>query len=219
MYEFIEGLIAPIVCWIINVISSLGYSGIVVLMTIESACIPLPSEIIMPFSGYLVHTGRFNLHLASISGAVGCAIGSVIAYVVGYFGGRPLIERYGRYILIRKHEMDRADRFFERFGSIAVFIARLLPIVRTFISLPAGISRMPFAKFLLYSFVGSIPWCYALVYAGRVLGENWLSIREILHDFDILIAILIVIGIVLFIIYRLRTRGRGDVQKNIPTSI
>ncbi|MGQ9705908.1 MAG: DedA family protein [bacterium] len=213
MYEFFEKLIAPIVKWILNVISSLGYSGIVILMTIESACVPLPSEIIMPFSGYLAFTGRFNIHLASIAGAVGCAVGSTLSYISGYYGGRPLIERYGRFILISKHELDRADMFFIRFGSSAVFIARLLPIIRTFISLPAGISKMPFTRFIVYSFIGSIPWCYALAYTGKILGENWLIIKNYIHKFDILIAIFIVALIVLFIIYKIKSRiKREDIE-------
>jgi len=214
MYEFFEGLIAPIANWIINLISSWGYSGILVLMTIESACVPLPSEIIMPFSGYLVSTGRFNLHLASITGALGCAIGSTISYFAGYYGGRPLILKYGKYILISKHELDRADRFFTRFGSSAVFIARLLPIVRTFISLPAGISKMPFGRFIIYSFIGSLPWCYALVYAGKILGENWLIIKNYIRKFDILIAIFIIALIALFIIYKIKARVGRDMMKS-----
>ena len=214
MYEFFEGIIAPIANWIINLISSWGYSGILVLMTIESACVPLPSEIIMPFSGYLVSTGRFNLHLASITGALGCAIGSIISYFAGYYGGRPLILKYGKYILISKHELDRADRFFTRFGSSAVFIARLLPIVRTFISLPAGISKMPFGRFIIYSFIGSLPWCYALVYAGKILGENWLIIKNYIRKFDILIAIFIIALIALFIIYKIKARVGRDMMKS-----
>jgi len=213
MYDFFEGIITPIIKWILNVISSWGYSGIAVLMTIESACIPLPSEIIMPFSGYLAFTGRFNIHFASIAGAIGCAVGSAISYIAGYYGGRPLIERYGKYILISKHELDRADRFFKRFGSSAVFIARLLPIVRTFISLPAGISKMPFGRFIVYSFVGSLPWCYALAYAGKILGENWLIIKNYIHKFDILIAIFIIALIVLFITYKVRSAFKRENAK------
>ena len=153
----------------------MSYAGIALLMAIESACIPLPSELIMPFSGYLVSTGDFNIHSASIAGAVGCAIGSAVAYWVGVWGGRPFLERYGRYVLIRRKDLDMADRFFERWGMWAVFISRLLPVIRTFISCSAGISRMPFVPFLILSFVGSVPWCYLLTYgkaAWRELAEH-----------------------------------------------
>src|SRR5256885_3533692 len=140
--------------FIISVISAGGYLGIVALMAIESACIPLPSEIIMPFSGYLVYTGRFKLLWVALAGALGCNLGSAIAYAVGYYGGRPLVEKYGAYLLISRHELDWADRFFARYGSITVFINRLLPVGRTFIALPAGIARMPQARFPLSTFLG-----------------------------------------------------------------
>src|SRR6185436_6162372 len=129
------------------VIGWLGYPGIVVLMAIESACIPLPSEVIMPLAGYLVTQGKFNLYWAATAGAIGCNVGSVIAYEIGYYGGRPLVEKYGSYILMSQHDVDTADRFFKRFGGAAIFLARLLPVIRTFIALPAGIARMPRVPF------------------------------------------------------------------------
>ena len=188
LFSFVEAILAPVVGWTINLISSLSYFGVILAMAIESACIPLPSEIIMPFSGYLVSTGTFNFHLVSWAGALGNLLGSLLAYYVGYYGGRPFILRFGKYILIRKEELARADRFFERWGSWAVFICRMLPIVRTFISLPAGISRMRIVPFILLTFFGSLPWCYLLTYIGRVMGENWEDIRGYFHRFDLVIA-------------------------------
>jgi len=181
---------------IIAAISSLGYLGIVALMAIESACIPLPSEVIMPFSGFLVWEGQFNLWLTGLAGAAGCVVGSTAAYWVGYWGGRPLVRRYRRYILISSRDLTRADHWFERYGDSTVFFSRLLPVVRTFISLPAGIARMPFGRFCLYTFLGSFPWCLGLSYLGYRLGKHWQTLRTYFHDLDvvILIAIAAVIG-------------------------
>src|SRR5512138_908607 len=146
-------VVSGFVIWIID---GLGYTGIAVAMAIESACVPLPSEVIMPFSGYLVSQGRFRLWAVALAGAVGCTIGSAVAYWVGARGGRRFILRYGRYVLISPHDVERADRWFERYGMAATFISRLLPVIRTFISLPAGIARVPFARFLCYAFLGSL---------------------------------------------------------------
>ena len=191
----IEAVLQPTIEWVIAVIAAMGYTGVVFLMAIESACIPLPSEVIMPFSGYLVSTGHFNIHLASLAGALGCAVGSAVAYWVGAWGGRPFLEKYGRYALIQQRDLEMADRFFQRWGMWAVFISRLLPIIRTFISLPAGISRMRFTPFILLSFVGSVSWCYLLVYVGKVLGENWSRIRNYFHGADILIGLVLAVMI------------------------
>ena len=139
--EFLSGII-------VATISLLGYSGIVLLMAIESACIPLPSEIIMPFSGYLVSTGQMNLWLVGLAGAVGCVVGSLVAYWVGSKGGRPLIEKYGRYVLVSPHDLDLADRWFANYGEIIVFVSRLLPAIRTFIAFPAGVARMNLKRFI-----------------------------------------------------------------------
>src|SRR5579885_1270396 len=143
----LDRIIAPVAAFIVATISSLGYGGIVLLMAIESACIPLPSEVIMPFSGYLVSTGRFNLWGVAVAGALGCNIGSIAAYFIGAKGGRPLAERYGHYVFVTRHDLEMADRWFVRYGDWAVFFARLLPVVRTFIALPAGIARMNFLRF------------------------------------------------------------------------
>src|SRR5271165_1446025 len=142
--------------WIVSVISAGGYGGVMLLMAIESACIPLPSEIIMPFSGYLVYTGRFSLLAVATWGAIGCNLGSVLAYEIGYYGGRPLALRYGHYIFVTQHELNTADRFFVRWGSLAVLIARLLPVIRTFLALPAGIARMPRLRLHVYRIVAVV---------------------------------------------------------------
>jgi membrane protein DedA with SNARE-associated domain len=198
----LDTIIAPIASFIVATISSMGYGGIVILMAIESACIPLPSEIIMPFSGYLVSTGRFDLVMVATAGALGCNLGSTLAYAVGYYGGRPLVEKWGAYILVSRRDLALVDRFFTRYGSITVFISRLLPVVRTFIALPAGIARMPQLKFQIYTFVGSWPWCFGLAYVGVKLGERWESdptLREFLHRFDAVIIGIIVIGVVWYV--------------------
>ena len=195
--------------FIISVISSTGYVGIVLLMAIESACIPLPSEVIMPFSGYLVSVGRFKLAWVAVAGALGCNLGSFVAYYVGSLGGRPLVEKYGRYVLITRHDLALADRFFARYGDWAVFIARLLPVIRTFIALPAGIARMNVLRFHLYTFLGSLLWCWVLAYAGLKLGERWTTLREYFHRFDTVIGILIVLGAVWFIHNRWKNRLRA----------
>jgi membrane protein DedA with SNARE-associated domain len=198
----LDSIIAPLATLIIATISSIGYLGIVILMAIESACIPLPSEIIMPFSGYLVSTGRFNLLLVATAGALGCNVGSTIAYMVGYYGGRPLVEKWGAYVLVSRQDLAWVDGFFGRFGSITVFVSRLLPVVRTFIALPAGIARMPQAKFQLYTFLGSWPWCYALAYVGLKLGEHWNSdpeLRAFMHRFDAAIVAVIVLGVIWYV--------------------
>ncbi|HEV2492090.1 MAG TPA: DedA family protein [Terriglobia bacterium] len=192
--------------FVITVISHGGYPGIVLLMGIESACIPLPSEIIMPFSGYLVHTGRFKLIWVALAGALGCNVGSLVAYYVGALGGRPLAERYGRFVLVTRHDLELADRWFARYGDWAVFFARLLPVVRTFIALPAGIARMNFLRFNLYTFLGSLPWCLALAYAGVKLGERWTILRQYFHRFDTVIIVLILAGAVWFIHNRWKNR-------------
>lgn len=177
---------------IVAVISTLGYSGIVLLMAIESACIPLPSEIIMPFSGYLVSTGQMNLWVVAFAGAVGCVLGSLVAYWVGMKGGRPLIEKYGRYVLVSRHDLDMADRWFEKRGEIIVFVSRMLPAIRTFIAFPAGVARMNLKRFVIYTFAGSFPWCLGLAYVGQKLGEKWNrddTLKTWFHRFDFLIGI------------------------------
>ncbi|KDB05308.1 alkaline phosphatase [Defluviimonas sp. 20V17] len=196
--------------FITGVISTLGYGGIALLMAIESACVPLPSEIIMPFSGYLVSTGRFSLLMVATVGAIGCNIGSTLAYLVGAYGGRPLVDRWGRYVLLSPADLDRAERYFARYGSVTVFVGRLLPVVRTFISLPAGIARMPFARFQIYTFLGSWPWCFALAYVGLKLGEAWNrspALRRAMHALDGVVLIALLAGAIWY--GRHLWKGRG----------
>jgi membrane protein DedA with SNARE-associated domain len=178
--------------WIVSTISALGYPGVFALMAIESACIPLPSEIIMPFSGYLIYTGRFGLWGVSIAGALGCVAGSLVAYWVGMYGGRPVIEKYGRYVLISLHDLDMADRWFATRGELIVFASRLLPVIRTFIAFPAGVARMNLPRFILYTFLGSLPWCMGLAYVGMKLGEQWdknQALKIWFHRFDFVIGL------------------------------
>jgi len=189
----IARIIEALSVFIIFVISALGYWGIILLMAIESACIPLPSEVIMPFSGYLVSTGRFNLWWVSVAGAFGCVVGSLVAYWVGMYGGRPIIEKYGRFILLSRHDLDLADRWFSRYGEAIVFFSRLLPAVRTFIAFPAGVARMNLKRFVIYTFAGSLPWCLALAYVGQKLGEQWNkndTLKTWFHRFDFVIGII-----------------------------
>jgi membrane protein DedA with SNARE-associated domain len=199
MLERITDWLAALV---VATISGAGYGGIVLLMAIESACIPLPSEVIMPFSGYLVSTGRFDLLLVATAGALGCNLGSTVAYAVGAYGGRPLVERWGYWLFVGRRELAIADRFFARFGGITVFAARLLPVVRTFIALPAGIARMNQAKFQLYTFLGSWPWCFGLAWLGMKLGERWNAdprLKEIFHRFDAAILVVLLAAVAWYI--------------------
>jgi membrane protein DedA with SNARE-associated domain len=202
-----------------GVISAMGYGGVILLMGIESACIPLPSEIIMPFAGYLVYTGRFSLHGAALAGAVGCIVGSIPAYYLGRYGGRPLIERYGKYVLLSRHEVDLADRLFARFGQWVVLAARLLPVIRTFIAFPAGVGRMNMGKFILFTFVGSYPWCYGLAWVGMKLGERWDKdprLKSAFHRFDLAIGILLLAGVTWFVWHKLRS---GKEQPGKPERV
>ena len=181
------------------------WPGVVILMAIESACIPLPSEVIMPFAGWMLIKERslsvIHILVAGTYGALGCVIGSIVAYVVGMWGGRPFLNRYGKYILVSRYDLDRADRWFEQYGSWSIFLSRLLPVVRTFISLPAGIAKMHFVKFVIYTFLGSFIWCAGLAYGGYKLGEHWEQIRDVMRPFDPVI-IALIIGLIAFYIYR-----------------
>src|ERR1700677_445519 len=193
----LDHLISTLVSFIVEVISAGGYFGVVVLMAIESACIPLPSEVIMPFAGYLVSIGQFSLIGAATAGALGCNLGSTVAYYVAAVGGRPVLDRWGKYVLISAKELERTDRFFARYGAATVFFGRLLPVVRTFIAFPAGLARMPMLKFQVYTFLGSWPWCFVLAYIGYLLGARWdrdPTFRKLFHEFDAVIVIAVVAG-------------------------
>lgn len=195
----VEKIISLLAAFIIATISHLGYAGVVLLMAIESACIPLPSEIIMPFSGYLVFTGEFKLWAVALAGALGCVLGSLAAYGLGAWGGRPLIEKYGRYVLISHHDLDLADRWFTRHGDITIFIGRLLPVIRTFIAFPAGVARMSLWRFSIYTFLGSFIWCLVLAWIGQKLGENWNTLGVYFHRFDAAIGAVLVAAVVWYV--------------------
>jgi len=197
-----EKIITLLVQFVTHVIDLGGYAGIVALMGINSACIPLPSEIIMTFSGYLVYLGRFNLYLVAAAGVVGCNLGSALAYWIGAKGGRPLVERYGKWVLMSRHDLDRMTWFFEKYGSIAVLVARCLPIVQTFIAFPAGIAKMPRLRFHIYISVGSGVWCLFLAYVGMKLGERWHTdprFYQAFHRFHPVIEVALLAGIVWFV--------------------
>jgi membrane protein DedA with SNARE-associated domain len=204
MFHTIIAVLAGFIIW---VISTTGYWGIVILMGIESACIPLPSEIIMPFAGYLVSTGRFDLYLAATAGAIGCNVGSIVAYEAGKRGGRAVVDRWGKYVLMSHSDLDRAEYFFRRWGDLTVLICRLLPAIRSFIAFPAGVAKMPLFRFHFYTFVGSWPWCYGLAWVGMKLGEQWRSdprMGAILHKLDFVIVGLILAGVIWFVWHRLK---------------
>ena len=202
-------MIGHLAAWITAAISGAGYGGVAALMALESACIPLPSEIIMPFAGYLVSTGRFSLWAVALAGAIGCNLGSTLAYWVGAAGGRPLIERWGRWVLLDAADLRAAEWFFARFGSAAVLIGRVLPVVRTFIALPAGIGRMRQMPFQIYTFVGSFAWCYVLAAIGAALGRRWESdprLRAVMGQFHIAVAVVVVAAVAWFLWHKWRYR-------------
>lgn len=210
----LDTILAPLSTFILSTISSWGYAGIVACMTIESACIPLPSEIIMPFSGYLASTGRFTLWGVALAGGVGNVFGSAIAYAAGRYGGRPLAERLARWRVLRMSDYDRGNLWLQRHGVAVAFWSRLLPIVRTFISFPAGAARVPFGIFSLYTFIGSVIWAMALAWVGVILGEHWHDIRKVMRGFDLVVVAAILVAGVVWARHHFRSeRGPGD-----PTS-
>lgn len=203
----LEAILTPVALWIKNVISAMGYAGIALLMAIESANIVLPSEIIMPFSGYLVFDGKFTMICVTMAGSVGNLVGSIASYYLGYFGGRPFIEKYGRFVFMKKHDLDAADRWFTKHGEATVFFTRMMPIIRTFISLPAGISRMNFPRFCVLTFVGCIPWCWFLAYVGLKAGENWDKLGPYFHYADYAVSALLLFLIIRWILSKRRNAG------------
>ncbi len=208
-----EKILALLVELVTRVIGAGGYAGIAGLMAINSSGIPLPSEIIMPFSGYLVYLGRFNLLLVATVGMVGCNIGSAVAYWIGAKGGRPLVERYGRWVLMNQHDLDRMTWFFAKYGSIAVLLARMMPVVQTFISFPAGIARMPRLRFHIYTSVGAWTWYFCLAYAGMRLGEKWHTdprFYQLFHRFHLAVEIALLVGAVWFVWSHLSRMRHAD---------
>jgi membrane protein DedA with SNARE-associated domain len=217
---FIDQIVIP---FLASLYGALGYLGVMVAMAIESAMIPLPSELVLPFAGFLVSDpshvepltgGAWNFWAVVVVATIGNTLGSLVAYAIGAWGGRPFLERYGKYLLIRQHEIELADHFFQHYGSATAFFSRLLPIVRTFISFPAGVARMPLRRFIAYSTAGAFLWSLLLVQAGVMLGEHWLEIRHALEPFDLAIAVVVAAAVILFIWWRLgmpgwdRLRGR-----------
>jgi membrane protein DedA with SNARE-associated domain len=197
--NLIEALITELSQFIVSMISTFGYTGIFVTMAIESACIPLPSEIIMPFAGYLVSSGQFTMLGVTLAGAIGNVAGSIAAYYAGVWGGRPFVERYGPYMLVSPTDMATADSWFAKYGEAAVFFGRMLPVVRTFISLPAGIAGMNIYRFILFTFLGALPWCYLLAYIGLKMGEKWEHLRDYFHQFDVVIGLSLAFGLGYFL--------------------
>jgi len=217
MASLLEQIVTELSRFIVAAIARFGYAGILITMAIESACIPLPSEIIMPFSGYLVSTGQFSMWGVTLAGAVGNVIGSVVAYYAGVWGGRPFVERYGLYLLVSRRDLELADRWFAKYGEAAVLISRMLPVVRTFISLPAGIARMHFPRFVGYTFVGAVPWCYMLAYIGLKTGERWDQFREYFHQLDLVIGVLLVMAVAYFLWSHWPRRRQADVESGPPS--
>jgi len=210
---FIDQVVIP---FLTSLYGSVGYLGVMLAMTIESAMIPLPSELILPFAGFLVSdpnaieplTGQpWNFWLVVLFATLGNTFGSLIAYAIGAWGGRPFLERYGRYLLIRPHEIELAEHFFQKYGAATAFFSRLLPIVRTFISFPAGVARMPIRTFIVYSTLGAFIWSTVLVFAGVQLGSHWQDIRHALQPFDLIVAVIGVGAVLLFIWFRLGRPG------------
>jgi membrane protein DedA with SNARE-associated domain len=211
---FIDEIVIP---FLNGLYGAVGYLGVLVAMAIESAMVPLPSELILPYAGFLVSdpsqleplTGSpWQFWLVVIAATIGNTLGSLIGYAIGAYGGRPFLERYGRYLLIRHHDIEMAERFFDRYGAATAFFSRLLPIVRTFISFPAGVARMPLRTFIVYSTAGAFIWSALLVYAGTILGAHWVDIRHALQPFDLAIAVGVVLLVVGFIWWRLGMPGR-----------
>ncbi len=194
--------------FIVATIEQFGYAGVFVAMLLESTGVPLPSEVIMPFAGYVAWEGKLTLLGVALAGTLGCLAGALVLYVIGLYGGRPLLDRYGKYVLVRKSELDRADRWFERYGDLTVFVSRMLPIVRSFFSLPAGMTRMNLAKFSLYTALGSFPWCLALAYLGFFLGPRWSDVVRLLRYFNIAV----IIGLIALIAYLIYNRKRIAVR-------
>jgi len=202
----IHELVDPLLQAVRDTVIDWGYLGIIVMMAIESANIPLPSEAIMPAAGILVQQGKMNLHLAALAGAVGCLVGSVPSYLLGLYGGRPLLQKHGRWLLLKERDLELAENWANKYGDITFLICRMLPIVRTFISFPAGVLKAHFVVFCMFTFVGSLIWCYFLTYVGIKFGENMHLFVDIWHKFDLAIAIIVLAGLLYYLYHHVVRR-------------
>ncbi len=202
-----------IIALLVGAIATGGYASVILLMAIQSACIPIPSEVIMPLAGWALAHSQMDLILLATVASLASNLGSIPAYWVGARGGRPMVERYGSYLLLSRHDLDRVDDFFARFGSIAVLLGRMLPIIRTFIAFPAGVAKMNQLRFHIYTFIGSWPWCYALAYVGMKLGAQWNTnprFKEVFHRFHLGVEAVLVAGFVWFVVSHWRNRIRTE---------
>ncbi len=200
LHQFID----PFLEMIKNGVQSWGYLGVILMMAIESANIPLPSEAIMPTAGILVQQGKMNIHLAALAGAVGCVIGSIPSYFLGMWGGRPFLQKYGKWFLLKNKDLELADKWVDKYGDITFFIARMLPVVRTFISFPAGVLKAHFGMFCLFTFIGSLVWCYFLTWVGIKFGENMEMFRDLWHKFDIAIVLFVLLGFGFYLYHHMK---------------
>lgn len=202
-----DSVLQPLIHWITTNVNHLGYTGIIIMMAMESACIPLPSEVIMPLGGLLVHgnPGLYNVWMMGFAGTLGELCGSTVAYFVGKSGGRKIVERYGKYILIRHKDLDKADAWFKKHGEAAVMFGRWMPVVRTFISFPAGVSRMRYGRFLVYTIIGSLPWCIGLAWVGKALGPKWDQVlKPLFHKAQLAVVLVLVVLVALYIYHHIR---------------
>ncbi|MGC9222888.1 MAG: DedA family protein [Terracidiphilus sp.] len=208
-----EKIVAVVVQLVIHVIQAGGYAGIAGLIVLNSSGIPIPSEVILPFSGYLAYLGRFNLVLVAVAGAVGCNFGSAIAYWIGAKGGRPLVERYGKWVLMNRHDLDLMTKFFEKYGSVAILAGRMMPLVQTYVAFPAGIGRMPRLRFHIYTTIGSFIWYFCLAWIGMKLGQSWNTdprLQEAFHRFHLVVELAIAALLAWFLWAHIRRRRAGD---------
>ncbi len=208
----ISSILQAVTVWVIQLVSTLGYGGIFIAMGIEAASIPLPSEIIMGIAGFLVYKGDLNLWLVGLVGALGNATGSTIMYVIGSKAGHPAIKRYGKYVHIDEEKFERVDGWFKKFGEKMIFFFQLLPIVRTFISLPLGILKVNFVKFRFYTFIGSFIWCTLLAYISSLLGPEWEKLGEYMKQFEVVIVVAILAGIAYFVFKAVFKRRKAEIE-------